>query len=101
MDGENEMNSKKISKKNFSFYSFIIGVYVILIALIDHYAIKAGQLVDGIGFFSLFYISPIGLIFGLIGLKNKKNRNISLLGIGINLSAIIFCVLILTVFYTP
>lgn len=56
MDGENEMNSKKISKKNFSFYSFIIGVYVILIALIDHYAIKAGQLVDGIGFFLSFIL---------------------------------------------
>ncbi|ASA20247.1 hypothetical protein [Paenibacillus donghaensis] len=95
------MSKKRISNLPLLFCSVIIGVFVVLIALIDHYAIKAGQLGDGIGFFSLFYISPIGLIFGLMGLKNKKNRHVALLGIGINLSAVLFCVLILTVFYTP
>ncbi|WP_151735811.1 hypothetical protein [Paenibacillus tengchongensis] len=95
------MSKKGISSISFPLRSVIIGIFIVLFAIIDHYAIKAGQLVDGFGFFSLFFISPIGLTFGLLGLKIKKTRHVSLLGLGINLSAFLFCVLMMTVFYTP
>ncbi|WNS47121.1 hypothetical protein [Paenibacillus sp. MMS20-IR301] len=95
------MSTKGISSVSFPFRSVIIGIFIVLFALIDHYAIKAGQLIDGFGFLSLFFISPIGLIFGSLGLNIKKTRHVSLLGIGINLSAFLFCVLMMTVFYTP
>jgi len=95
------MSRKKISDLPYPFRSVIIGVFVVLIALIDNYAIKAGQFGDGFGFISLFFVSPIGLVFGLMGLKNKKNRYVALLGIAINLSEFLFLILNLTVFYTP
>lgn len=92
------MNKKRISHFKFPYYSFIIGVSVVFIFLFDYYAIKAGQLSDGIGFISLLFVSPIGLVFGLKGLKNNKNRYVALLGVGINLSELLFLIRIMLVF---
>ncbi|MHA6531760.1 hypothetical protein [Paenibacillus sp. BAC0078] len=95
------MSKKRISNLAYPFYSLIIGVFVVLIFLFDYYAIKAGQLGDGIGIISLFYISPIGLVFGLMGLKNKKNRYVALLGIGINLADFLFPLYIMWIIHAP
>lgn len=85
MEGDNEMSKKRRVNRPYSIYSVIFGVTVVLLFVIDYYAIAPGSFGGGIGFFSIVFISPIGLVFGLMGLKNRKNRNVALLGIGINL----------------
>lgn len=83
------MSKKRRVNRPYSIYSVIFGVTVVLLFVIDYYAIAPGSFGGGIGFFSIVFISPIGLVFGLMDFKNKKNRNVALnvalLGIGINL----------------
>lgn len=84
------MSIERRVNRPYSIYSVVIGVSVALIFLLDYYAIKADQFGDGIGLISLFFISPIGFVFGLMGLINKKNRYVALLGIGISLANFLF-----------
>lgn len=101
MEGDNEMSKKRRVNRPYSIYSFIIGVSVALIFLLDYYAIKADQFGEGIGIISLFYISPIGFVFGLMGLMNKKNRYVALLGIGISLADFLFPLYIMWIIRAP
>lgn len=78
------MSKKRRVNRPYSIYSVIFGVTVVLLFILDYYAIVPGSFGGGIGFFSIIFISPIGLVFGLMGLKNENNRNIAFLGIGIN-----------------
>lgn len=89
--------ARRVSRPH-SIYSVVIGVAVALLFLLDYYAITAGQFGDGIGIISLFYISPMGFVFGIMGLKNKKNRPVAFLGIGINLSEVLFFLFIMSHF---
>lgn len=92
------MSNKSKVNRPYSIYSVIIGVSVALIFILDYYAIKAGELGDGIGFLSLVFISPVGIVLGLKALKSKKDRYVSILGIGINLSEFLYLIYLMTHF---
>lgn len=98
MEVDSEMSKKRRVNRLYPIYSVIIGVLVILLYLFDNFAIEVGAFGDDIGFLSLVFISPIGLVFGLMGLNSKENRYVSILGIGINLSEVLYLLYIMTHF---